>query len=255
MQSPTTLPTVGKLVGYCIKHTDEYLFFRDNSGEHITDDFDLAATYPSKLAAVQQCGEYFKRAEVNDDTTWQIVRRSAVVIKPKPLEAPFELHITDPFEAVHKIYDLHCEYSRRVSSWLVKAGVQNIPQQAECRITITAPHWAGIWSPRGRVIHYPAVYCMMAGDFHKIIAHEVVHSYQDAFCGRGSGHGNDFYALMKHAALEPVNRHTHNYSVNEAQRLSKVLRRWWQEQSQRGLITSLPVDVDTSPMKRKGFRD
>ena len=248
------MPTlVATLQGYVIKHSEEYLFFRDNSGEQVTEDFDLAATYPSKLAACQQCSEYFKRAEESNDTSWRIVRRRDVVIKPKPLEAPFELFITDPFEAVHKIYDLHCEYSRRVASWLRSAGVRDIPQQAECRITITAPHWAGIWSGNGRECHYPVVYCMMAADYHTIVAHEVVHSYQHAFCGRGSGHGNDFYAIMKHAALEPVTRHTHSYNVAEAARLSKVLSKWWQHAGQLGLLASLPVEVITQPMKRKGI--
>ncbi len=240
------------LAGYVIKHCAEYLFFADDNGTP-TDDFESAVAYSSKLQAHQRCAEFFRLQELEQDAAWEIVKRREVIQRAPKLEAPFALAISDPLEAVRYVYDLHCKYSQRISDWLRRAGVTDVPQQAACKMTITAPKWAGIWSPNGRECHYPVVYAMMAQDFHMIVAHEVVHSYQHAFCGRGSGHGNDFYALMKHAAQEPITRHTHTYNVGEARRLSETLKPWWKKVGQKGLLQSLPVEIVTEPMRRKGI--
>lgn len=247
------------LTGYCIKHCENYLFFRDNSG-NTTEDFEQARVYGSRLDAHQQCAAYFRGLGVINvedlaNHEWQIIRRRNVVQKAPPLDAPFALHISDPIEAVHRVYELHALYSQRVSSWLRIAGVpvDKIPRPATCKMTITAPKWAGIWSPSNSECHYPVVYAMMDPNYKETVAHEVVHSFQRAFTGCPSGHGADFLAMMMHAALEPVTTIGHTCNVPEAKRLSEVLRKWWRVQGQRGLLASLPVEVATEPLKRKGI--
>jgi hypothetical protein len=258
-QTVTTMPINSALTGYVIKHCEEYIFFADDSGT-TTDDFDKAAIYSSRLAAHQRCSEFWKRLPVDPDNEeqqeWQIIKRKLVEIKPKKLEAPFALAISDPLEAIQKVYEYHCMYSQRVSDWMYRAGVKDVPRPPICKITITAPKWAGIYMPKVRECHYPIVYVMMHSEresFEETIAHEVVHAYQNAFSGFGGGHGPDFFALMRHAAQYPATSAKHTYDLGEAKRLSEKLREWWKEQGERGALASLPVEVITQPMKRQGI--
>jgi len=233
----------------------EYQFVaREDAGWRWTDDLDVAAGFGSRLAAD-------RFAETHAMRQFKIARRDAVAIKPKKFEAPFALAISCPLEAVQTTFDLHEEYCQRVEAWLQRAGCQ--PDYSKGRptpcMTITAPKWAGMYSSDTHHCHYPAVYAMLAPEngpeaWRTIVAHEVVHAYQRAFTGRGAGHGPDFYALMKHAAREPVTSHTHGYSVKEARRLSEKLLPWWELTRQQGLLASLPLEVLTTKTKRKGIR-
>lgn len=246
--------TVNKLSGYVVKHSEEYLFFADNLGTP-TDDFEKAAIYGSRLAAHQQCAEFFKRAEADNDDTWQIVRRKDVVVRAAKFEAPFQLVIADPIEAIHKIYELHNEYSKRLTYWLRNACTTlKIPQPARPVVTLTAPKWCGMYLPREHECHYPIVFAMMDTELAQTVAHEVVHSFQRVFNGnyRGDAHGGDFYALMLNAAREPVTSVLHSLDNAEAKRLSEHLLPYWREQGAKGVLSSLPLQVVTQPMKRKG---
>lgn len=255
---------LAKKSGYVIRklgdelEPDPYVFLAGGKlkedGWHEVDRLEQCLTFGSRLSA-----ERWMETHGIDLSMYKPVLRAGVPLKPdefKTDDLPFNLNITDPLEAVNKTVELHEHYCGRIEQWLRNAGVPKIHDGSRPTpvATVLAPKWAGLYSPTTNACHYPVVYAMIAKDWHVVVAHECVHAYQDHFTGRGAGHGNDFYALMAHAAKEPVTKHTHDYPVGEACRLARKLRPWWAEQRQRGILASLPMEVIEVKTKRRGLR-
>jgi hypothetical protein len=237
---------------YCIQQLDDegqtmYSFV--TSAMTYTDDLDEALKFSSKLAAMTWIETNHLQAQ-----PWAVVKVDQIVVKPKKFEPPFYLVIADPLEAVSKVVELHDFYCNRIEAWLRYNGIDIKKPRPTPHMTITSPTWAGLYSSTTHACHYPVVYAMMNADFNKIVAHETVHAYQRIFTGMPAGHGADFYAMMQHAAKEPVTKHTHDYDVKEAARLSEKLHPWWMLAKERGLLASLPCEVLTTKTKRKGVR-
>lgn len=192
-----------------------------------------------------------------DGLLWRPFPSAEVAIKLKQLEVPFDLVIKDPLEAVEKMCQAHWDYCERIEHWLSKAGV-TLPatwQKPTPCMTITAPTWAGIYSPATHTCHYPVVYAMIGKDcVNMVTAHEVVHAYQRQFTGHSCGHGPDFYAMMRHGMDLPITDHHHSYNTSEAKRLSDKLFPWWSMARERGALQSLPCEVLVTKTKRKGIK-
>jgi hypothetical protein len=200
---------------------------------------------------------------VEASAAWMVVPIDSVPVKARALVFDGVLKERDPLECVRKIEALHWEYSSRIEQWLRQAGVSpneiNRHGLPTPRATITSPKWAGLYCPKDHTCHYPVCYAMLAGlhdseenSFRIVVAHEVTHHYQTLLTQKCSGHGPDFYAVMRLGAREPVSSHTHTYSVSDAKKLSRVMLQWWQQEQARGTLASLPMTVDTNPYRREG---
>lgn len=220
----------------------------------MTDELDEASRFGGRLSAMVALENRFGKEWKS--TGWRPVRLEDVVVKPKPLPlGDFKLHISDPLEAVRRVAEWHNAYCERVEAWLLRAtGKIMAFNRPECRVAARFQEWAGIYMSAENACVYPLAYAMMAPDFKgKAVAHEVCHGYQKYFsCGRG--HGGDFYALMEHAAGEPISKHTHDYSLETARELTRSVLPWWQQNRAKGLLASLPCQVETEKKKRKGIR-
>lgn len=228
-----------------------------------TEELDRAVTFKSKLGVATFLRPMFGEEQAR--WGWEPVFKDEVVVAPKPVpfDAPFNLLVPDPLEAVRQVYELHHRYCDRVEAWL--RGVGTDPgERPDCKITITGPSWAGLYTSNDHSCHYPVAYAMMhlgdtgaprtpKEDYRLTVAHEVVHGYQTAFAGVGRpvvGHGGDFYALMRLAAREPVGTHYHAHDVVEVARLAESLGRYWAVAKEAGLVATLPCKVETRGRKR-----
>jgi len=244
---------------YVMQHLDEdgeleYSFLDMNIAS--TDELDSAVGFGSRLSAERWMET---REHQLDWSRWQVVKLDSIQPRAEKFDAPFDLTIADPLEAVRVTVELHDFYCQKVEDWLRKAGIGSQFDRPTPLVTITAPKWAGLYSSATHICHYPTVYAMMApltghDRWRVTVAHEVVHAYQNIFTGQGTGHGADFYGLMKHAAGEPITRHTHQQDVMEAKRLSEKLLPWWRRQRERGTLIGLPCEVIDVKIKRKGIR-
>jgi hypothetical protein len=156
----------------------------------------------------------------------------------------------DPLAAAEALQRRFVETCDLVEGWLTRVvGVEPGPRPG-LALTCAGHTWAGLYRPPEHEVVLVAPYAMLHPDYLRtVVAHEVVHAYQDAFTGgvpsdaRHGGHGGDFYALMRHAAQTPVERHTHDYSPVEAARLGEATSLWWREARERGLVASAPCRV------------
>ena len=254
----------GKLPKYVIRKLaiddlddDPYVFLaggmRKEEGWREIETLDEARGFGSRLSA-----ERWMETHGIDLAQYVPVLRAAQPLKPRDFDTrdlPFKLVIENPLEAVEKTAELHHEYCERIERWLRLGGVLVHDGHRPTPVaTVLAPQWAGLYSPTTNCCHYPVVYSMLAADWNVVVAHECVHAYQTLFSGMPAGHHADFYALMRHAAREPVTMHHHTYDVNEARRLARKLRPWWAQERQRGVLASLPMEVLEVKTKRRGLR-
>lgn len=159
----------------------------------------------------------------------------------------------------------HDEYCRMIEQWLSKAiGFKpGSAQRPECRMTLADVTWGGQYASRDHVCDYSMAYAMLVGfedgsqnghsngrGFYDTIAHECCHAYQNIFTGVGTGHGGDFYGMMRHACGLPIKSHKHDYDVIKAVKVAKSLIPWWKRQMAKGVLASLACEVDTQFIKR-----
>lgn len=225
----------------------------------VAQDLDEARGFSSRLSA-----ERWMETNGVDMGLWRAVKRDSVVVRPKRLEIALDLERSDPLAAVRELVDLHWEYCNRLETWLSRAGVGREEIDARGRptpyVTVLAPKWAGVYSSQDHSCHYPLPYAMLKpipgfrDSLRNTVAHEVVHAYQRLFTGCPSGHGPDFYALMKRAAEQEYLGEGHHWSIEEAQQLSSQLLPWWQQSAEKGLLASLPCEVVTVKIKRRGVQ-
>lgn len=217
------------------------------------DALDAAKHFSSKLSALN----FIETLYADRRESLAVVRCESVVPKPKAFTAPFDLFEPDPLRAIDAVIRLHEEYCKRVATWLQYIGLPVQPDTwPRVSITATAHKWAGLYTGGTKhVCTYVLPYAMMQSDYEITVAHEVVHAFQEQFTGFAAGHGPDFYALMRHAAKQPIAAHTHSYNVLEAFRLADTLIPWFNSQKERGVLHSLPVEVCLERIKRSGVRN
>jgi hypothetical protein len=251
---------------YVLKRCGEREFVRDATAigqVEITRDLCEARQFTSRIAArgftmTHDKGRAFCAAE------WEYVKIELVPPVEEMIGLPRDLLVDDPLDAIERIHKLHHMYSERIADWVHRA-TNLIADFSPPRIMVTvrAQKWAGLFEPGSRTVHYCLPYAMMhlgdrpstIRDYEHCVAHECVHAYQKLFTGHfvGGGHGGDFYAMMRHAAMYPVSRHTHDYSVKKCVEVARALQKPFEQMAERGLLSSLPCQVVTESIKRKGI--
>lgn len=230
---------------YLLKRVDSFTYRTADGSDN--EDYDIAQRWTSRLGARTELENEWPMLQLS----YELVHIDKIPKKPEPPRYDGPLVITDPIEAVRLIHEAHHAYCDKLETWLRRViGTQNFARP-EPVITVVGTSWAGLYTSANHECHYPVAYAMINKDFLDItVAHEVVHAYQNAFTGVGSGHGGDFYALMRHAADRPVSRHTHTYSVEGAALLSAVIHPQWVKKLEQGELQSLPCEVRYKELPR-----
>lgn len=198
---------------------------------------------------------------------WSVVQIELVPPAPQ-IEIIDGLMVEDPVECVRRVCELHEVYCDRVSAW-VRRATNLVADYSHPRVCITARpqmRWAGLYSPSDHTCHYVLPLAMLnlgrapgaQHDYEETIAHEVVHAYQKLFVGQyiSNGHGGDFYAMMRHAALYPTDTHTHAPQPGEYHKcvsLFRKLQRPLEQLAVNGTMQSLPCTFVTSKIDRRGL--
>ena len=247
--------------------TEQHCFVADESGGE-TSELASAHRFGSRLAA--------RGFTLNKDkqqlygftaADWQIIQIE-LVPPPERIEVIDGLAIEDPVKCIERIVELHQMYADRVAAW-VRHATHLITDYSAPRVCITVRpqmRWRGLYSPRDNTCHYvlPAAMLSLGSapkthrDYEETIAHEVVHAYQRHFVGQfvGSGHGGDFFAMMRHAALYPTVHSTHESTQEEMKRcivLFKKLQKPMERIAQEGRLSHLPCTIVTEQIKRSGL--
>jgi len=254
---------------YVLKHLgDERKFVAGSDYQQVTTSDELASAqhFASRLAA--------RGFTLNADkdklfgfvaAEWDVVQIELVPEEPK-IEVIDGLMVEDPVECARKLCDLHFKYADRVAAWVRKA-TNYVGDYSPPKIVVTARpqmNWTGLYSPTDHTCHYVLPMAMLnlgrpMQDYEETVAHEVVHAYQRLFVGQDirSGHGGDFYAMMRHAALWPTKTHTHAPLPGEFQKcilLFKKLQKPIERLAEGGLLASLPCQIVTEKLKRRGIQ-
>lgn len=246
----------------------KYLAQREMSGMILATDGKLLpaweednniARWGSKLSCHLAIEEWLKRHDDRDTDDCFVVRKIAEDAKPIVI---CNDDIAGLLADVVKWHDCYCGL---IEQWLEKSiGFDaSKARRPECRMTLADVSWAGQYSPREHVCDYSMAYAMVVGmadggvncghiglGFYSTIAHECCHAYQDAFTGVGTGHGGDFYAMMKHACFIPIRQHKHSYDGGIAIQVARSLVPFWKRQMADGIVATLPCGVDTTFVKR-----
>jgi hypothetical protein len=231
---------------HLLKRCGMHLFVAD--GEDVADHL-TARTFGGRLSA-----RTFLENRFGKDAAHQLLYELVKLEDVTPLEElryDGPLVISDPLEAVKYCAERHEEYCAKVEAWLLRSIGLEQPSRPGARAHMVSPSWAGQYRSREHECVYPVAYAMINADYaEKAIAHEVVHGYQHQFTGHGTGHGGDFYALMKHAAGVPVSKHTHDYDVGHARDLAEYLHPRWMELREAGKLAGLPMPVAHEKLPR-----
>lgn len=219
----------------------------------VTLDFREARRFGGKLSA--------ETALVNlklSKLEWLVIREEEYSPRPPPIDlADLPLAVRDPVAAVRMVAAAHDEYCGRIEAWLTRAGVPHDKRgRPKCEVVARCAEWAGLYQGAEHACAYPLAYAMMHGERFaaEVCAHEACHGYQHALTGRGTGHGNDFFALAKHAAREPAVQKHHQFDVTVAREVTRALLPWWREWQGAGLLVSLPCEVQVDKRVRRGLR-
>lgn len=228
--------------GWCLQRLETQRLLGPSLDGHNDVEFvDDAQTWPSRLAARLSLENRWEALQLE----YKLVPASAV--PRRPLEPSLDdwagrLLYATPLEAAAAQQLVFVEMCDRLEGWMRRAGIEP-PLRPGLAITCAGHKWGGLYRGAEHEVVLVAPYAMLHADYDICVAHEVVHAYQAAFSGRASGHGDDFYGLMRHAARVPVTRHTHSMDPNEAAKLGLATSLWWRRARESGLAASASCRV------------